>query len=199
MVESLTEKHKKLDEHREKVLSSEIKAIEWVDGVENLLSTLESSKKALLSPLSVADKGIYLNIVVKPIVADLRLVLVTPEKTLFDRPVASIRVPMFDGSAGVYPGRAPLVGRLGIGELKLNGTDGQSESYFVDGGFIQIKGEQVSVLTNSAQPVGKISKADAAKELADARAEKATSDEEMEALSRKLERARKLVSMASVE
>ena len=71
MVESLTEKHKKLDEHREKVLSSENKAIEWVDGVENLLSTLESSKKALLSPLSVADKGIYLNIVVKPIVSDL--------------------------------------------------------------------------------------------------------------------------------
>ena len=71
MVESLTEKHKKLDEHREKVLASETKAIEWVDAVENLLSTLESSKKALLSPLSVADKGIYLNIVVKPIVADL--------------------------------------------------------------------------------------------------------------------------------
>ena len=36
--------------------------------------------------------------------ADLRLVLVTPEKTLFDRPVASIRVPMFDGSAGIYTG-----------------------------------------------------------------------------------------------
>jgi len=131
--------------------------------------------------------------------ADLRLVLVTPEKTLFDRPVASIRVPMFDGSAGVYPGRAPLVGRLGIGELKVNGTDGNSESYFIDGGFIQIKGEQVSVLTNSAQPVSKISRAAAAKELDEARAAKATSDEEMKAQARKLERARKLVSMASVD
>ena len=70
--------------------------------------------------------------------ADLRLVLVTPEKTLIDLPVASIRVQMFDGSAGVYPGRAPLVGRLGIGELKLNGTDGRSESYFIEGGFIQV-------------------------------------------------------------
>ncbi|APZ91890.1 Na(+)-translocating ATPase subunit epsilon [Fuerstiella marisgermanici] len=118
---------------------------------------------------------------------------------MFDRPVASIRVPMFDGSAGVYPGRAPLVGRLGVGELKLSGIDGQSESYFIEGGFIQIKGEQVSVLTNSAQPVSKISKAAAAKELAEANAEKATSDEEMEVLRRKLDRARKLVNLASVE
>lgn len=131
--------------------------------------------------------------------ADLRLVLVTPEKTLFDRPVASIRVPMFDGSAGVYPGRAPLVGRLGIGELRLNNSDGGSESYFVEGGFIQIRGEQVSVLTNAAIPVSEISRAAAAEELEKARAEKATSDEAMETLSRKLERARKLVSMATVD
>ena len=131
--------------------------------------------------------------------ADLSLVLVTPEKTLFDRPVASIRVPMFDGSAGIYPARAPLVGRLGIGELKLNGTDGVSESYFVEGGFIQVKGEQVSVLTNGAMPVSEISRASAAAELEQARAEKATSEEELNSLARKLERARKLVNMATVD
>ena len=131
--------------------------------------------------------------------ADLRLVLVTPEKTLFDRPVASIRVPMFDGSAGIYPGRAPLVGRLGIGELKLNGTDGNSESYFVEGGFIQIKGGQVSVLTNAAMPVSEISRAAAAEELAKVKTERASSEEERNSLSNKLERARKLVNMATVD
>ncbi len=106
---------------------------------------------------------------------------------------------MFDGSAGIYPGRAPLVGRLGIGELKLNDMDGSSESYFVEGGFIQIKGEQVSVLTNSAMPVSEISRAAAAEELEKAKTEKATSDEEMVSLAKKLERARKLVSMATVD
>ena len=131
--------------------------------------------------------------------ADLRIVLVTPEKTLIDRPIASIRVQMFDGSAGVYPGRAALVGRLGVGELKLNETDGRSESYFIDGGFVQVKGAQVSVLTNAAIPVSKISRAAAAKELEKARDERATSEDEMNSLARKLERARKLVSMATVE
>ncbi|MEQ9410835.1 MAG: F0F1 ATP synthase subunit epsilon [Fuerstiella sp.] len=131
--------------------------------------------------------------------ADLRLVLVTPERTLFDAPVASICVPMFDGSAGVYPGRAPLVGRLGIGELKASETTGGSQSWFIDGGFIQIKGSQVSVLTNAAIPTSTISRAAAARELDDARSEKATSDEQMAARAHKLERARKLVSMATVE
>ncbi len=131
--------------------------------------------------------------------ADLRLVLVTPEKTLFDLPVASIRVPMFDGSAGIYPGRAPLVGRLGIGGLRLNGTDGSAESYFIDGGFVQVKGQQVSVLTNAALPVAEISRSAAAEELASAKAEKATTEESAAALAGKLERARKLVSMATVD
>jgi F-type H+-transporting ATPase subunit epsilon len=103
---------------------------------------------------------------------------------------------MFDGSAGIYPGRAPLVGRLGLGELKLVGADGRGESYFIDGGFVQVKGAQVSVLTNAACPVSDISRAAAAKELEQARAEKASTDEDMNVLARKLERARKMVSLA---
>jgi F-type H+-transporting ATPase subunit epsilon len=130
-------------------------------------------------------------------VAELRLVLVTPEKTLFDRSVASIRVPMFDGSAGVYPARAPLVGRLGVGELKLNEANGNSESYFIDGGFIQVKGEQVSVLTSSAQFVSEIDRAAAQAELDAAIADKAVGDEQFAVLAHRLERARKLVSLSS--
>ena len=129
--------------------------------------------------------------------AELRLVLVTPERTLLDRSVASIRVPMFDGSAGIYPARAPLVGRLGVGELKMNDTDGGSEAYFVDGGFIQVKAEQVSVLTNSAQSVNEIDRAAAQAELDAAIADKALSDEEFAVLAHRLERARKLVSLSS--
>ena len=129
--------------------------------------------------------------------ADLNLILVTPEKTLSDRPVASIRIPMFDGSAGIYPARAPLVGRLGIGELKLNGTDGSSESYFVDGGFVRVKDEQVSVLTNSAQLVSEIDQVNARAELDAANADKAVGDDEIAALAHRLERARKLVRLSS--
>ncbi len=130
---------------------------------------------------------------------ELSLVLVTPEQTLFDKPVASIRVPLFDGSAGFYPGRAPLVGRLGLGELRLTDTAGVTESYFIDGGFVQVKGTVVSVLTNGATPVGEISRKAAAAKLQEAKAEKAKSDEEYTAIARRLEKARKMLAVAVKE
>src|SRR5437868_5631307 len=79
----------------------------------------------------------------------LQLVLVTPETTLLDEPVESLQFPLFDGQIGILPGRAPLVGRLGAGELRIRTTTGR-QSYFVDGGFVQVKGAVVSILTNGA-------------------------------------------------
>jgi len=128
--------------------------------------------------------------------ADLRLVLVTPEKTLFDRPVASVRVPLFDGSIGIYPGRAPLVGRLGIGELQLRAASGEAEGIFIDGGFVQVKGPVISVLTFSATPTSELSRKAATLALADARAERAKSDEEYSGTARRLERARRMLALA---
>jgi F-type H+-transporting ATPase subunit epsilon len=129
-------------------------------------------------------------------VAELRLILVTPEKTLFDRGVASIRVPLFDGAAGFYPGRAPVVGRLGTGELRLTEADGSTESYFIDGGFVQVKGAQVSVLTNSAMPTSDISRSAASARLNAAREVKAKTADERTAATREQERARKMMSLA---
>ncbi len=129
--------------------------------------------------------------------ADLNLVLVTPERTLFDKPVATIRVPLFDGSAGFYPGRAPLVGRLGIGELRLTDSSGASESYFIDGGFVQVKGPVVSILTNAAVPTSDLSRKFAAVQLEAARAERTQTDEQYASASRRLEKARKMLALAS--
>jgi len=130
-------------------------------------------------------------------VADLSLVLVTPERTVFDRSVASIRVPLFDGAAGFYPGRAPLVGRLGIGQLRLTDTSGSSEEYFIDGGFVQVKGSVVSVLTHSAVATSEISRKAAVAEFEAAKAERVRSDEEHTASARRLEIARKMLAAAS--
>ena len=128
---------------------------------------------------------------------ELSLVLVTPERTLFDKPVATIRVPLFDGSAGFYPGRAPLVGRLGIGELRLTDSSGTSESYFIDGGFVQVKGSVVSILTNAAVPTTDLSRKYAVAQLEEAKAERTKTDEQYAVASRRLEKARKMLALAS--
>src|SRR3954468_20226156 len=93
----------------------------------------------------------------------LRLVLVTPEKTLIDQLVHDLRFPLYDGQMGVFPGRAPLVGRLGFGELRYAEVTNPSihHSFFIDGGFVQINGETVTVLTNRAIPVAQLSRTQA--------------------------------------
>jgi F-type H+-transporting ATPase subunit epsilon len=42
----------------------------------------------------------------------LQSVVVTPEKTLFDEWVDFVALPLYDGEAGILPGRMPLIGRL---------------------------------------------------------------------------------------
>ena len=44
-------------------------------------------------------------------------VVVTPERAVLDEAVDFVALPMYDGELGVLPGRAPLIGRLGFGEL----------------------------------------------------------------------------------
>jgi len=74
-------------------------------------------------------------------------VVVTPEKTELDVQCDSVKLPMYDGELGILPGRAPMVGRLGYGLMRLKSSSGE-QSWFVDGGFVQVTREGVYVLTN---------------------------------------------------
>jgi F-type H+-transporting ATPase subunit epsilon len=125
--------------------------------------------------------------------ADLQLVVVTPETTLIDEPITGVRFPMFDGSTGVLPGHAPLVGRVGSGELSMTTSSGSS-TYFVDGGFVQINGNVVTLLTARCIPSADVDKTAAQDELAAALARPAASDAEIEARQRDQDRARSMMS-----
>jgi len=126
--------------------------------------------------------------------AELRLVVVTPETTLLDEVVRSIQFPLFDGQMGVLPGRAPAVGRLGAGELSFETGQGE-RVYFVDGGFVQIKGPVVTLLTNRAFPVEQIDAAAAQAEYDAAMAMKPTDDAGFELKQKSLDRARKMLAL----
>jgi F-type H+-transporting ATPase subunit epsilon len=91
-------------------------------------------------------------------------------------PAEFVALPLYDGELGVLPGHSPFIGRLGYGELRVK-ADGKTVRLYVDGGFVQVAGPVVSVLTNSAIPAEKLSAAVAAEHLATARARKANSPE----------------------
>src|SRR5580658_1053309 len=90
----------------------------------------------------------------------LQCVVVTPERAVLDETIDFVALPMFDGELGVLPGRAPLIGRLGFGELRT--VVGQTvHRYYIDGGFAQILGNVVTVLTPQAIPAEEIKLASA--------------------------------------
>lgn len=128
--------------------------------------------------------------------SNLRLVIVTPEKTLFDETVTSIRFPLYDGDIGILPGRLPLIGRLGAGELRIRMADSE-RPFFIDGGFVQVRGGVVTLLTDRAVPVDQLSVSAAEAELSAARSRQAKSEAELDLKEAALRRARRLVAVAS--
>jgi F-type H+-transporting ATPase subunit epsilon len=125
----------------------------------------------------------------------LRLVIVTPERTLFDGPAAALRFPLYDGEIGILPGRLPLVGRLGTGVLALTEAAGERR-FFIDGGFVQNQVGTVTILTNRALPVAAISAESAEKELQQAMSQPAATPTDRQSKASAIQRAKKLVAVA---
>lgn len=95
--------------------------------------------------------------------------LVTPTESLLDEQVAYASIPAWDGLFGILPGRAPIVARLGLGELSLRfpegGAAGGTRSYLVDGGFVQMAGDTLTILAERATPTETLVEASAQAEL----------------------------------
>src|SRR5437763_14793801 len=105
----------------------------------------------------------------KPHGGRIECVVVTPERTLFDELVDFVALPLYDGELGILPGRTPLIGRLGYGELRTR-DGGVVKRYFVDGGFAEVRDDVVTVLTNRAIPAAEVDSAAAAREPEEAQA-----------------------------
>lgn len=99
--------------------------------------------------------------------SELKCVVVTPEQTELDVEALSITLPMFDGEMGILKGHSPLVGRLGFGELRVQ-TAGERKAFFIDGGFVQVVSNVVSVLTDRIVPTSAITSEKAANAMRDA-------------------------------
>jgi F-type H+-transporting ATPase subunit epsilon len=88
----------------------------------------------------------------------LRVRLVTPERTLFDHPVMAVELPSKSGYMEVLYGHAPLVAELGAGDVTMHGgTDsntggvaGGDQRYNVSWGFAEVLGDRVTILASDA-------------------------------------------------
>src|SRR3984957_8010207 len=77
------------------------------------------------------------------------LQIVTPEARVYSETVDTVVIPTVEGEVGILPGHIPLVAQLGAGELRAT-KGGRTELLVVGGGFLQVSGDKVSILADSA-------------------------------------------------
>jgi F-type H+-transporting ATPase subunit epsilon len=108
----------------------------------------------------------------------LQLIVVTPERTVREQQADFVALTLFDGEIGVGPRRAPFIGRLGYGEMRVT-LDDQTDRYYIEGGFVEVLDDVVTVLTGRAVPASEIDEAVALEQLISARAKPGNSPELM--------------------
>ena len=125
--------------------------------------------------------------------------VITPERTVLDCDATFAAFPAHDGEMGVLTNRAPLICKLGIGALRVE-TGERTHRLFIDGGFAQVVGNKLTILTEQAQKAEDIDAAAANQAMVEARAMKAATEESVAARRNALQRAQvqlKLVKSAT--
>ena len=99
--------------------------------------------------------------------AVLHCVLSSPEGTVFQTDARSVVVPAVDGELGILPRHAPLIGLLGVGELRIepSGKEGSKEGekvrYFLQGGFVEVLENQVTILATQVESLETLTREEA--------------------------------------
>ena len=82
----------------------------------------------------------------------LRIRLVTPERTMCELMATAVELPAKNGYFEVLYGHAPLVAELGAGDVIIHGGDGPESvlRYNVSWGFTEVLGDRVTILASDA-------------------------------------------------
>jgi F-type H+-transporting ATPase subunit epsilon len=85
----------------------------------------------------------------------IQLEIATPDRLLVHERVSEVQVPGANGMMGILPGHAPLLSRLGIGELSYL-AQGRRRCLSVSGGFVEVSQDHVRVLADTAEKADEI-------------------------------------------
>ncbi len=127
--------------------------------------------------------------------ATIQVLVVTPEATQLDVQAESVVVPLVDGEAGILPGHAPMIGRLAPGGLRVVSASGPKQ-FYVDGGFVQVADNVVSVLTGRSITFDQIDVAAARRMLEETQISADDKSEVVELKNRTLAQARAMLRLA---
>ncbi len=123
--------------------------------------------------------------------------VITPEAAVWEGEATSVVFPAWDGEVGILTSRAPLLTRLGIGRLKIQGPENQTTHLFIDGGFAQMVENRLTLLTEQAKDPADLDSDVAKADLETARTLDSVSEMAFTKKQRAVESAKKRISMSS--
>lgn len=85
----------------------------------------------------------------------LHLEVITPERKVYEDDVDMVIAPGSEGYLGILPHHAPLLTALGPGEFRVK-KGGTEEVLAVFGGFMDVRADRVTVLTEAAEHLEEI-------------------------------------------
>ena len=131
---------------------------------------------------------------------NIRLEVVTPEKTVVSEEAQIVASPGILGEFGVLSGHTPFMTTLKTGAIRYTDAQGTEQNIFVSGGFAEALPDKVTVLAESAERQADIDveRAQAARERAEKRLGQDRSSEDIDFVRAKaaLERALQRIRLA---
>ena len=82
--------------------------------------------------------------------------VITPEKILYQGDVEMVIAPGTAGELGILPLHMPLITTLKVGELRLKHGDNKQDYIAIDGGYLEVMEDKVTVLADAAEYASKV-------------------------------------------
>ena len=79
--------------------------------------------------------------------------LVAADRKVWEGEASQVSARSIDGDLGILPGHTPILCVLGEGEVRVN-TDGSWHTAVVDGGFLSVDHDRVTIVAESVDASG---------------------------------------------
>ncbi|MEE1271868.1 MAG: ATP synthase F1 subunit epsilon [Bacteroidales bacterium] len=76
----------------------------------------------------------------------MKLSIVSPEETLYEGDVKSVKMQGIDGKFQVLNDHAPLISALSKGEIKIEEESGEQKSFAINSGLVELAKNEIHIL-----------------------------------------------------
>lgn len=79
----------------------------------------------------------------------LQVELVAADRKVWEGEAKQVSARTVEGDLGILPGHAPLLGILVSGEVRIESISGQTHKATVDGGFLSVEHDRVTIVAEA--------------------------------------------------